>query len=573
MERASKLAVALIGMLLVTACQDTPTELVDPQLDEIDLPTHATHDGDEPEQDDEAVDPSTYRVVFTFTAENGLLPKQSVSLLIEGVAVEPVTGGEVFITLPTKAAMDHAGSDDAPYFPAGMKLPVVGRWRLPAMAAGEQWKQRITVPAMEKGYYHVALSGFTFGPPSDLGPFLVDDVYQQVWMFISDRGATLTDMFDEAVFPEGTRRVAGPILARDIGGGAGDAAYSAPPDTARRRYVYTSVTYYTGSEYEPAVGATITGAYVHRRSGSSHGRTTQMVPESGIVRWTCPGSNVNLEGSSRVPATRYVREGEWKLNDFWDVERSECGDTIQVPGKRYVYMPWHHLNESAALIQDHFDYDRGKVKWRVRVAERSSSYSSFWDRITFNHAGVGSRWTAAHEYGHAIHAKALGGMWSTDNCREHSVFRVSSYTCAFSEGFADYAGDIGAPDDTYLADGWENFSTWDTGTKGKIEGYVAALFHDLIDDENETDDETSYSANYVATVFKSCYVRAPFGRSRHRNDVSDFVWCLENRVDADVHDAHFPGITAPGSVSERATEPSDWNADDIRLTWLLNLEG
>ena len=75
------------------------------------------------------------------------------------------------------------------------------------------------------------------------------------------------------------------------------------------------------------------------------------------------------------------------------------------------------------------------------------------------------------------------------------------------------------------------------------------------------------------TVFKTCYTKPQYGRNRHRNDVSDFVWCLENRVNEDVHDDNFPGITAPYSVSERATEPDDWDDDDIRSTWLLNLEG
>ena len=55
------------------------------------------------------------------------------------------------------------------------------------------------------------------------------------------------------------------------------------------------------------------------------------------------------------------------------------------------------------------------------------------------------------------------------------------------------------------------------------------------------------------------------------NDVSDLVWCLENRVDDDVHDDNFPGISAPSDATEAATEPDEWDADDIRSTWLLNV--
>ena len=56
-----------------------------------------------------------------------------------------------------------------------------------------------------------------------------------------------------------------------------------------------------------------------------------------------------------------------------------------------------------------------------------------------------------------------------------------------------------------------------------------------------------------------------------RNDVSDFVWCLENRIDRPTHWSVFPDIIPPGLVSEGATEPSDWDPEDIRSTWLLNL--
>ena len=80
----------------------------------------------------------------------------------------------------------------------------------------------------------------------------------------------------------------------------------------------------------------------------------------------------------------------------------------------------------------------------------------------------------------------------------------------------------------------------------------------------EVGDSTDYSARYVAKVFETC--RVSFGPRRvyKRSRVSDFVWCLENRVNSSVHNALFPGTPAPRSVSERATEPSDWDPDDIR---------
>ena len=276
-----------------------------------------------------------------------------------------------------------------------------------------------------------------------------------------------------------------------------------------------------------------------------------------------------------MPATDHVKRGKKRLVLWWSSRSSECGDTISAIGRRDVYMPWDNLNKSAEIIEREFGHSRSPVEWKVDHDYDGAKYTGNWGRdyITFGTYSYYDRWAAAHEFGHAFHNKALGGMWKTHNCANHSVFRVSSYTCAFSEGFADYAGDVGAPDDTYLEEGWEDFSTREPGVHGKIEGYVAALFHDLIDGGTETDDETEYQGAYIATVFKTCKTAGTRSGWKARNDVAGFVWCLENRINEDVHDDHFPGLTAPARVKESATEPDDWDADDIRSTWLLNLRG
>ena len=93
---------------------------------------------------------------------------------------------------------------------------------------------------------------------------------------------------------------------------------------------------------------------------------------------------------------------------------------------------------------------------------------------------------------------------------------------------------------------------------------MAALFFDLIDRSNEGDDRTTLRGRDVMTVFKTC--RNSYGK---RNDVSDFVWCLEDRMNTTVHKAHFPGRGVPSNPS--STRPSGWKADDIRSTWLQNV--
>ena len=84
----------------------------------------------------------------------------------------------------------------------------------------------------------------------------------------------------------------------------------------------------------------------------------------------------------------------------------------------------------------------------------------------------------------------LGGLWRAEpSCYvEHRVWEESGYKCAFQEGIADYFGDVGAGPEY---GGWENPRSV-TGIEGKVEGRVAALFHDLIDAANENDDKTTH---------------------------------------------------------------------------------
>ena len=134
------------------------------------------------------------------------------------------------------------------------------------------------------------------------------------------------------------------------------------------------------------------------------------------------------------------------------------------------------------------------------------------------------------------------------------------------EGLADYGGNIGAYGSG--STGWESGSPRYDPPAGRdaaeIEGNVAALFHDLIDSNNEGDDETHYDAYDVITAFRTCRASGSQG-----DETSDFVWCLEGEVDDDVHDDHFPRAGAPSSVS--ATRPSSWDEDDIRWTWIQNV--
>lgn len=72
----------------------------------------------------------------------------------------------------------------------------------------------------------------------------------------------------------------------------------------------------------------------------------------------------------------------------------------------------------------------------------------------------------------------------------------------------------------------------------------------------------------LALSFSTCERRVGGGSWDYRTDVSQLVWCLENRINSQVHNTYFT-TAVPSAV--RATRGSGWNANDIRDTWTHNL--
>ena len=192
---------------------------------------------------------------------------------------------------------------------------------------------------------------------------------------------------------------------------------------------------------------------------------------------------------------------------------------------------------------------------------------------------------AAHEYGHAYHHKALGGLWRTVEPCSYSTTQEKSYECALQEGFAHYTGVIGSEAvggllgrSITLQQCFEDVERCfgvlplKNGRKGRISAYVAALFVDLTDDRWEKGDWTEYPGRYVAEVFKTCRAQRLTVGWEDRSNVSDIVWCLEKMVTRSVHKEVFPDLPLTLEIEEEAMEPPDWRIGDIRRTWEMNLK-
>ena len=299
-------------------------------------------------------------------------------------------------------------------------------------------------------------------------------------------------------------------------------------------------------------------------------------------------------GGAYVPDTHLVQGRENVAS--WLTDKRHCGTLVRVEVEASEYLPWRLLNLAANTITKHFGHTRDRINWGLNFKGKSY-YKSFpgYEKITLEWEPTNLNWwffVVAHEYGHALHNKALGGIWwRSPNCSPHYLDSISSYQCALKEGFADYAGTVGSGG--YLEKCFEYFGTpkaprrWCRDVsherKPEIEGWVAALFMDLIDDNSNyegfydeaMDDKTHYSGYYVAGVFKSCEAKRGSwpDRWKHRSKVYDFVWCLEEFVDKPTHERVFPDTDVPDSAKHKRPphRPKNWHWGDIRQTWLRNL--
>ena len=136
------------------------------------------------------VDPGRLRIELTISATGSLKPGVDVELTVKGVAREQVDGGEVVLTLPTRALMDHNGKGSP-------DRPAVASWVLPAIAKGGTWSGSHTVPGEAAGWYRVMANAYTRGP--DGGPWLFDAVLASAWMHVAETGGRLTRVLEDSV--------------------------------------------------------------------------------------------------------------------------------------------------------------------------------------------------------------------------------------------------------------------------------------------------------------------------------------------------------------------------------------
>lgn len=538
----------------------------------------------------------------------------------------PSAGADLRLSLPEVARARERG-------PAGFRVPVgrdvpaqdgrsgpVGRGQLRQLHAS------VTIP--DPGYYRVSLTAVdTETPEEDLlaasdGAHVQSHDRLEKWLFVSEEGGQITDDFRPELIPDNFRPQPGPFRnVKEDGGpvdrspddadGAGTSEASiggwvragveallarlkddvTRSETAAQPYRYR-VVYWLDGSYRPVEGALVRVSHVPDITGLGDAqqiiRRTKRTDSQGRLTVDCFVGYDYFTVDVRARSTGFSVVPERFGQDAGDYV--DCGNSVNLDRQLIAQSDQAHLFRNMRKIvpasRSLLQRSRGRVRLFLDVSVSVSQYDLDNDVILMkasepNHIfGSFGLFTAAHEYGHAVHHKALGGInpGHAENCSPHFVPIRSSLGCALAEGFADYhaVATAGSGASFFRAIRMREFAVVDSprADAAEAEGPVASVLFDITDtgdDGGETHDRIDYPGSYVSQIMETC------SNLDGRADGMDFiVYCFEQGIREEVvshtnPEFFFARDQNPIFAAESATEPSAWRLADIRDVWLHDL--
>jgi len=279
---------------------------------------------------------------------------------------------------------------------------------------------------------------------------------------------------------------------------------------------------------------------------------------------------------------------------------TDCGQQIPVRAAYKMSHIFKRMSETITKSRSFFQEQRGKIdvhiEWDVDNSFYCGSQPPFispWcsdggddvivikdrpgadDRPDSHIGGPYGDFVVAHEYGHAVHEKALGGNVASGECPDsHYLDGAHNIRCAYSEGFANYHGAVGIESSNVYVSNFENNEFYpadrgdgDPNDGAIIEGAVAAFLWDLTDPSDESHDGADYPGSYVADVIKTCKTDGS-----RANGVDHLIACFQRQIPS--YSGYFDTrSSSPSSFNESATEPGSWDRTDVKALWRKNLYG
>jgi hypothetical protein len=553
------LVLPLFGSL-VAGCRDSDHP-VSPDGTRVASSSFSDSDG---ETADLAFEP---RFEIQLSAIGSLRPNEPIAVSVSVRANLSTRNAAIKLLLPDIEAARQ--SDWGPRFKVPVDVPIPIRELVRTdISQSQMVHQRAIVTVPVPGYYRVLVIASGESQEGQQAKNVQDVVLEDIWLLVRQAGGLVTEEFEETRFPVGINPQPGPfreglslearrLLIQDSPRGLN----TSDAGTTILRVSYTD---------DQGVNRRLAGAFVRADiynviSGNPAGGFSGYTDTNGELDIGCSGYEYEYR-NGRVEADNgmvfVTNNSSSRLASFsGDYVTCVHQDDIQSVGvSGTMSRVYENMNLAIPASRSFFSKSIGKIQ--VRVNQTSTTYDPAGDfiRISSNAVwGAAGVFSTAHEYGHAVHDQALGGLnpGFQTNCLVHFVTEPSSMGCALAEGFADYhaIATRGASAQWYqtIRDGVALF-----GRDGAlIEGAVAALLFDLTDstdDAQETHDDILLTGLYVADILRTCQTN--FGRA---SGIDHVIYCLEKQIDPTItgNPTYFTARSAdPTTYTEGAVEPS-----------------
>jgi hypothetical protein len=487
----------------------------------------------------------------------------------------------VQVGLPELEASKLAGA--GLHAPLGTPMPPLLRVEEP-ISAGQEVVHRTKVTIPSPGYYRVAVTASPVRSVPDPTLRVQDIAYVEQWIYVDETRGRITPTLDWSVFGADEYELPGPRRHRTAVVSQGVTA-SAVNCTWRVKYADDHSVYLPVQDAEIAVS----------------GSRSFILRTNALGQFTLcanPGETLNFKVNLRTP-----RITIYELT-FGQV----TGITSATPGRDVIISGpdarvFENMNRTVAEATALFTYTRPSVIVDVAIGITRSFYDSGSDKVHINVVwGPTGVYVAAHEYGHAFHAKGLGGVPSGTCPSSYQWNAPTNMICAWAEGFATFFGVAtrrqAVAIDSLVERDWSfpgrnpNGSIARDGSK--IEGAVASFLYDLVDDaswpdgytpaasDGRDDEPVAYGGKYLADVIRTCGVEVRVlafpsytWQWTVENAIDYLTYCLESRVDPAVttNPMYFPdrGSGDPRAERESAFEPMGWDPNWVRNLWVWSL--
>jgi len=421
---------------------------------------------------------------------------------------------------------------------------------------------------------------------------------EEIWLWIDEKGGQVTEHFEEDRFPDDVRIQPGPFVTKDAASRwqvtrEGQTVSGPAPNSGS---ALLNVTYLdpVDGDHKPLRDARVDVAIYDGYEDRVVGGGTLWTDDNGEVLVNCEQDDPVYEVQISIiteNADVVVYEQEDSKQARY-LEDPPCGSTVPVDAYSSTSHVFSRMNITIDRSENFFQRSRSKIPVNLSFTEGSFYRREGWgggdplyggDYIVINESDsrfsnpAGNR-IIAHEYGHALHDKELGGNEGGCDGEDHYLNGALSLPCAYSEGFAQYHASVTIDNDNpfiseiednvYYPASPENSASGPLDDGSIIEGAVAAFLHDLTDPANETHDQVDYPGEYVAEIIETCTVSASL--SQRANGVDHLIACFQQSIPN--YSIYFPNrVNPPSDFQEGASEPSGWDAGDIDLLWKTNL--